>query len=177
MRCSSVWYQMAVVYSGPLSPNWPPAGVTSCEIDHSIPSISDTPGGSDAGYDRWERFLESNLEGYARTRNDPTITPPAGVSRMSPYLHLGHVAPTRIAREARRAAVAGSEKYIDELIVWRELAFNLCFHRRDVESTTVLPDWARESLGAHVADPRGDLKSWETLARARTGDLSPATPA
>ena len=64
----------------------------------------------------------------------------------------------------------GAEKFLDELIVWRELAHNLCFHRhREVESLAVLPEWAQQTLTDHASDPR-DVLSWETLARGTTGD-------
>ncbi len=35
----------------------------SCAIDHSIPPVAHTVGGSGAGYARWQRFLQSGLGG------------------------------------------------------------------------------------------------------------------
>ena len=137
-----------------------------CQIDHSIAPIADTPGGSRAGYARWEAFKRSGLSGYARRRNN--AADPAGVSRMSAYLHFGMVSPLRIAREA---AAVHAEKYLDELLIWRELAFHFCHHMGErVESLEGIPEWARRTLAEHASDPRPALPSWETLSRAHVGD-------
>ena len=144
--------------------------VAKCDIDHAVPPIPGTPGGSVAGYTRWQRFRHEGLRGYARYRNDAAAPWPRGVSRLSPYLHHGHVSPFRIAREAQQAGGAGAEKFLDELLVWRELAFNFCFHTADPESLEVLPEWARDTLSAHAKDERAVLHDDETLARSRSGD-------
>ncbi len=146
-----------------------PALVAACEIDHAIAPVPHTPGGAVAGYDRWRRFRDQRLAAYAHRRNDALDRD--GVSRLSPYLHLGHVSPFRIAREAWERGGAGADKFLDELLVWREMSWAWCFHRADHDSIEALPDWARETLGRHRADLRPALHSWETLARARTGDV------
>ncbi len=141
--------------------------VAGCAVDHTVGPVAHTPGGSVAGYARWSAFRERGLRSYAARRNDAAAD---GVSRLSAYLHHGHVSPLRIAREAAEVGGKGAEKFLDELIVWRELAHNLCFHRHDlVESLEVLPVWARETLTRHAGDER-DPRSWETLSRGRTGD-------
>ncbi|MGF1527688.1 MAG: FAD-dependent oxidoreductase [Candidatus Competibacterales bacterium] len=140
-----------------------------CAIDHTVPAVPHTPGGSRAGYRRWETFKRQGLGGYAKLRNNAAIEPPKGVSRLSPYLHHGHVSALRIAREAMALNGAGAEKFIDELFVWRELSHNLCFHRRELERLSVLPRWAQDTLTHHAKDPRDAVYDWETLARGRTG--------
>ena len=53
----------------------------------------------------------------------------------------------RIARETAGVGGKGADKFLDELIVWRELAHNLCFHRHElVESLDALPGWARSMV-------------------------------
>ena len=141
--------------------------VSDCEIDHTIGPVPHTVGGSVAGYARWNEFKERGLAKYARTRNNALLD---GVSRMSAYFHYGMVSPLRIAREAAEIDNAGAEKYLDELLIWRELAYAFCFYRPDHGRVTALPDWARETLATHEADQRPALHSWETLARAQTGD-------
>lgn len=141
--------------------------VAECRIDHGVAPVPHTPGGSRAGYARWARFREEGLGRYARVRNDALAD---GVSRMSPYLHAGHVSPLRIAREAASAGTRSAEKFLDELLVWRELAHAFCAFTPDPGSVAALPGWAQETLRAHAADPRPALLSWETLARGRTGD-------
>ena len=141
-----------------------------CHIDHSVAPVHHTPGGSVAGYQRWSLFKEHGLNTYHAKRNNAVVNFPSGVSRLSPYLHHGHVSPFRIAREAFFANSEGSKKYLDELLIWRELAFNLCFHHENVDSIDILPSWARQSLLAHTSDPRPALYSLETLERGETDD-------
>ena len=141
--------------------------VARCAIDHTVGPVHHTPGGSAAGYRRWQEFRRAGLEQYASRRNDAAEN---GVSRLSPYLHHGQVSPLRVAREAAASGGKGAEKFLDELIVWRELAHNLCFHRhREIESLCVLPEWAQQTLAGHASDAR-EVLSWETLARGTTGD-------
>ncbi|MDJ0875094.1 MAG: FAD-dependent oxidoreductase [Desulfobacterales bacterium] len=141
-----------------------------CRIDHGIGPVPHTRGGSQAGYARWEAFKRDGLRAYARLRNDAAVMPPRGVSRLSPYLHYGMVSPLRIAREAAADGSAGAEKFLDELLIWRELAHNFCFHTPDPENLSSLPDWARETLARHGDDPRPVLYPPEQLERARTGE-------
>lgn len=141
--------------------------VARCAIDHGVAPVPHSPGGSVAGYARWAAFLESGLAGYARARNDPLRD---GVSRMSPYLHYGHVSPFRLARDAAAAGGQGAEKYLDELLIWRELAWAFCAAHPEHATIDALPEWARRTLAQHESDERPALPSWETLARGRTGD-------
>ncbi|MDA8744552.1 FAD-dependent oxidoreductase [Rubripirellula amarantea] len=138
--------------------------IRKCRVDHSIAPVIDTPGGTRAGYTRWNRFKASNLSEYAEQRKDASSID--GVSRMSAYLHFGMVSPFRIAREAHDA---GAHQFIDRLIIWREMSFHFCNHRlEDIETMDALPQWARESLRSHATDPRYHHLSWETLSRARS---------
>lgn len=140
--------------------------IAACDIDHGVAPVPETPGGAVAGYRRWDAFLRDRLDRYHARRNDPTID---ATSRMSAYLHYGHVSPFRLAREAAAHESDGARKFLDELLVWRELAYAWCWHEEDPESSSALPSWARETLASHSDDPRRAL-SWERLARARTGD-------
>ena len=139
--------------------------IGECRIDHSIAPVAHSPGGTRAGYRRWEAYKEKSLKRYDRARNDPNDRD--GSSRMSAYLHYGMVSPFRIAREAD---ALGAKKYLDELLTWRELAFHFCYHNRDIIDTLdAVPDWAKETLAEHGEDQRQADCSWETLARGRTG--------
>jgi len=141
--------------------------VSRCEIDHSVGPVVDTIGGSSAGYRRWDDFKNNHLSRYANRRNDALAV---GVSRMSPYLHYGMVSPFRIAREAAEVANAGSEKYLDELLIWRELAYAFCFYREDHDTWSAIPEWAQETLQRHGSDTREAIYSWEQLVRGATHD-------
>lgn len=138
--------------------------ISKCRIDHGVPPVADTVGGSSAGYERWNAFVAGPLKQYAAKRNDPL----SGVaSRMSAYLHYGMVSPMRLAREAN---LLRAEKYLDELLIWRELAYSFCFYRPEFATVRALPHWALQTLKEHETDPRPAIHSWETLSRARTDD-------
>lgn len=142
--------------------------IAECRIDHSIGPVPDTRGGEVAGYARWRSFVDSGrLDRYDRTRNDPTRGD--GVSRMSAYLHYGMVSPLRLAREVSPMRSEGAAKWLDELLVWRELAYTFCFHRADHGTIDAIPAWARETLRQHEGDAR-DAYEWERFARGRTSD-------
>ena len=138
--------------------------VAQCDIDPMVPPVADTCGGSRAGYKRWNDFLKNRISKYAAKRNDPCAE---YSSRMSAYLHYGMVSPMRLAREANERK---AEKYLDELLIWRELAYGYCFYRSDYHSIDTIPTWAIETLRKHQNDRRGILYSWETLARGKTED-------
>lgn len=144
--------------------------LAGCDIDHTIGPVPHTPGGALAGYARWEAFKADGklgLNRYDEVRNDALLD---GVSRMSPYLHYGMVSPMRIAREALAFGGSGAAKYLDELLTWRELAYDWCFFRPDHDTLTSIPDWARATLAQHQTDARPALYSHAQLARAQTDD-------
>jgi len=142
----------------------PYQSVSRCPIDPMVPPVADTIGGTRAGYQRWDEFLNSRIARYASKRNDPCGDVS---SRMSAYLHYGMVSPMRLARQANQKK---AEKYLDELLIWRELAYGYCFYKGDYRSTSTLPNWALDSLHQHMHDPREAIYSWETLARGQTRD-------
>lgn len=142
--------------------------IAGCRIDHAIPAVSDSRGGSKAGYRRWADFLQNSLEHYHQLRNDGAL--PQAVSRLSPYLHYGCVSPFRIAQEAAAHGGEGAEKFLDELLTWRELSHHFCYHSEALETLEAIPAWARESLQAQQAVPRVETFDWETLSRGKTGN-------
>lgn len=64
----------------------------------------------------------------------------------------------------------GAESFLDELITWREIGFNMCAYRDDYDRYESLPDWARTTLEAHESDERPQLYSLEQLEAATTHD-------
>ncbi len=145
-----------------------PALIAECEIDHSIPAVPHTPGGSRAGYARFARFLHDGLADYGERRDNPLH--PAGASRMSAYLHYGQVSPLRLARELLSTPANDSrEKFLDEFLTWRELAHVYCTYEPGHETLAAVPEWAKKTLREHESDRRPILPSWERLARGQTG--------
>lgn len=145
--------------------------IGQCRIDHSVGPVADTPGGSRAGYRRWDTFLSTSTAKPSSAHNRPTGTDAS--SRISPYLHYGMISPFRIARQAREAQLnrgANLSKLLDDLLVWREMAFHFCFHRfDDLDTFDALPNWSAQTLDKHESDQRAKHYCWEPLARGQTG--------
>lgn len=142
--------------------------IARCRIDHSLPAVADTPGGTGAGYLRWEDFRDHRLAHYHRLRDDAALTD--AVSRLSAYLHYGCVSPLRIAREALAQGGEGADKFLDELLTWRELSHHFCHLSDELESFKALPGWAAETLREHRPVAPGRTYDWETLLRGVTGE-------
>lgn len=177
--------------------NWPPdmvpfsrqgiGGLSALPIDHSVQSVS-TPGGTRAGEDLLRSFIEEKLRVYHSARNHPDEE---GTSGLSPYLHFGHVSVHQIfskiasaekwsveqldsrvqgQREGWWRMNPGAEAFLDELITWRELGFNMCSKRKDYDQITSLPGWALEDLLKHSADDRPYVYSMHQFEEAKTHD-------
>ena len=117
-----------------------------------------------------DEFLDDRLESYADQSRDPGRD---CLSHMSPYLHFGQISPIEIALAVRDASGVSQENrdaYLEELIVRRELAMNLCHYSECYDSFDVLPDWARETLTEHADDARNPAYDPATLEAAETHD-------
>ena len=66
------------------------------EIDHSVPPVQHTKGGTVAARQRWKEFFRERLSYYSENRNQPELN---GSSGLSPYLHFGHISPHQILSE------------------------------------------------------------------------------
>jgi photolyase PhrII len=139
--------------------------VSQCDIDHSIAPAFHTPGGTGAALTRWKLFHDSYLGSYASRRNNPLVD---ATSRLSSALHFGFISPFQLAREAKGHKTAGADKYLNELLTWRELAWNFCLHEKHPITIDSLPSWAKHTLHQHERDTREANYSWETLSRAQT---------
>ncbi|MEQ9323841.1 MAG: deoxyribodipyrimidine photolyase, partial [Polyangiaceae bacterium] len=65
---------------------------------------------------------------------------------------------------------AGAEAFLDELVTWREVGLNMCFHRDDYDQLESLPDWAKKTIAEHADDERPVLYDLDQLDAAETGD-------
>jgi deoxyribodipyrimidine photo-lyase len=66
---------------------------------------------------------------------------------------------------------AGAESFLDELVTWRELGYNMCAQQPgDYDRYESLPGWARASLDRHADDPRDPVYDIDALERSRTYD-------
>ena len=66
----------------------------------------------------------------------------------------------------------GAEAFLDQLVVWRELAFSTCARRPlDYDRFEGLPAWAQLTLNSHASDPRPHVYSFEQFEAGETHDL------
>ena len=148
----------------------PNAVLEKLKIDRGVARVSCFRGGQSEALRRLERFVAHRLVGYAEGRNEP-----AGdqTSTLSPYLHFGNISPVRIALAAQsRVGVPRTDldALLEELIVRRELASNLCYFNGKYDSYDGIPDWARRTLAEHETDVREHVYSDSQLEAAETHD-------
>jgi deoxyribodipyrimidine photo-lyase len=161
--------------------------VASLPINHDVKA--DTfAGGSPAADSRLSSFIGSGLSQYGEEHNHPDAD---ATSRLSPYLHFGHISAHQVfsavmteerwttrklqktragAREGWWGVSSSAEHFLDQLTVWRELAFNGCAWTPNYQSYEAVPAWARATLDAHLEDARPHLYSLEQLDAAETHD-------
>ena len=161
--------------------------VASLPIDHSVPATAFT-GGATAARAALDGFLAHKLPGYAELGNHPDAD---ATSRLSPYLHFGHISAHEIfsgvmtherwttrklgrgasgVREGWWNVSASAQHFLDQIVVWRELAANGCAWTERFGAFDTLPAWARATLNAHRADPRPILYTRPQLDAGATHD-------
>jgi len=161
--------------------------LASLPINHGVGKV-DRHGGSGAAQGILQQFLTERLHRYPEDRNQPEVE---GTSGLSPYLHFGHISahqifdqlmklegwtPDRISSRAtgsRRGwwgVSEPSEGFLDQLITWRELGFNICWQRKDYDRYKSLPQWAIKTLADHEGDQRPYVYTLKEFEAARTHD-------
>lgn len=155
-------------------------------IDHEVKAAA-TQGGPRAARQTLLDFLK-RLKNYNEDRNHPQRSATSG---LSPYLHFGHVSahqvfsgiakregwnPGYLSLEARgkREGWWGmsepAEAFMDQLVTWRELGYNMCSREDDYTSWESLPDWAVKTMEEHAGDRREYVYDLEEFENARTHD-------
>ena len=115
------------------------------------------------------KFIETKIYNYDSDRNDPTLD---GQSGLSPYLHSGIISAQRVVLEsaARVEPNDNLDKFLDEIIVRRELSDNFCYYNSDYENFNGFPDWAKQTLNDHRMDSREYVYNRDQFERAETHD-------
>lgn len=177
-----------------IAARWPPAElddpaslVARLPIDHKVRPV-DLRGGSAAARERLDAFVGKTLPRYATDCNQPELR---ATSRLSPYLHFGHISAHEVfahvaaAEEWTRARLGvdaggrragwwgmseSAEAFLDQLVTWRELGFNRCVHVDGYDTFDALPEWARTTLAEHASDPRNPIYDFDDFEHARTHD-------
>lgn len=153
----------------PQQPLDPGAVLAALPLDRSVEPVSYYTGGTAAGLQQLETFINERLERYDTDRNLPQRP---GTSGLSPYLHFGQVGPHTIALAVREsnAPAAAKEALLEELIVRRELAINYVARNPQYDSLAGCPAWARKTLDEHRQDARDFLYTVAQFEHAETHD-------
>lgn len=143
------------------------------KLDRTVGAADSFTGGTHAALKRLRSFVEHDLQHYEIQRNHPEVD---GTSRLSPYLHFGHISPLTIALAVEKAAREGRvsqaarEGFLTELIGWRELAINFVRHTEAYDSIECAEPWAAKTLHEHARDRRDPLYTLEQMEKAETYD-------
>jgi len=137
-----------------------------CRIDPTVMPIWRERGGELASLAKWQKFLDKNLGGYARRRNN--AADPEGVSRLSAAFHYGFLSPMKVAREASAIGTKSADKYLDELLIFREHAWHHVVSTNTPYCSSNLPHWAIESWNNTADDPRTVILSDHQIEYARS---------
>lgn len=143
--------------------------VAACDIDYSIAPSDQYKGGTKEGRKRLKKFVDEILPDYEKARSKPDRD---GSSRLSSYLHFGFLSPLEIALAVKNAKAPQEsiDAYLEELIVRRELSFNMTRHNANYESLKALPDWVHKTMREHAKDERQVTYTLDELESCQTHD-------
>jgi len=143
--------------------------VAECDIDHSVAPSPIYHGGTTNGRSRLKKFVDEVLPDYDKARSKPDRD---GSSRLSSYLHFGFLSSLEIALAVRDSDAPSDAKdaYLEELIVRRELSYNLTRHNANYDSLDCLSAWTQKTMREHANDERQYLYSLEQLEAGETHD-------
>lgn len=138
-------------------------------LDTSVGPVSGFRGGTSEALRLLKDFLKHGLPRYGTTRNKPEVS---ATSRLSPYLHFGHISPLTVALAAENADApkADREAFLNQVITWRELAVNLVRFNPNYDNFECGEPWAHRTLARHARDDRPVLYSESQLEHAETHD-------
>ena len=139
------------------------------KLDRTVAALSEWRGGTLEAFRLLNEFVEKKLRGYATQRNKPEID---HTSRLSPYLHFGHISPTTVALAVERSGApkADKEAFLNQIIIWRELSINLVRFNPEYDNFECGEPWAHRTLAKHAKDHRPILYSERQLENAETHD-------
>lgn len=139
------------------------------KIDRTVPPVTWLTPGEKAGKEMLMDFLQNKFAYYDSNRNDPLKNV---ISNLSPYLHFGQLSPQGVALAIQKQVgnQASKNSFLEELIIRRELSENFCFYNPSYDKSHSFPNWAKQSLAAHLQDKREYHYPLEKLENASTHD-------
>ncbi len=142
------------------------------QIDRSVKPVTEFyEGGFDVAHKFLDLFIQKKLIHYKQFRSDPTMD---FQSELSPYLHFGQISILQVILEILKYydfKDDNVQSFINEAVIWRELARNFCYYNPFYNKYDGIPDWAKKTLEEHLKDKREFLYSLEELEAAKTHDI------
>jgi deoxyribodipyrimidine photo-lyase len=138
-------------------------------LDRSVSPVSKWQGGTREAFRLLQEFVGHKLRRYSTDRNKPEVD---GSSRLSPYLHFGHISPVTVvlAVQKSNAPRADKEAFLDQIFTWRELSVNFVRCNPDYDNFECAEPWAHRTLAKHARDLRPVLYTERQLEHAETHD-------
>lgn len=138
-------------------------------VSRAVSEVTWLDSGEKAARNVLRSFLAHRLSSYGENSNDPVRQ---GQSDLSPYLHFGQISAQRVALEVLASAETGPsrERFLEELIVRRELSDNFCFYNDHYDTAAGFPAWAKKTIGEHRSDKREYLYARHQFEEAETHD-------
>ena len=124
-------------------------------------------GGTSQAKKALDSFFQKGIEEYEEVGNNPENNV---ASNLSPYLHFGQISPTFAALKILRSKYSEKHRFLEQLIVRRELAINFVYYNVNYDSFLGLPNWAQKTLSEHAQDTRAYSYSLEQLENGQTHD-------
>ena len=144
---------------------------TSRDMDQQVLPVNRFfAGGTSEAKKRFDVFIKKHLSKYGKSSNQPQTD---DISHMGPYLHFGQISPLYLAlkiQNARNVQKDVKEKFLEQLIVRRELSINFVYYTPDYDTFNCLPGWAKATLEDHSQDKRPDTYTKKQLEGANTRD-------
>lgn len=179
----------------PVLDGWPAADLTRCDerwlaklpIDQTVQTVS-IKGGSGQAAKATTDFVKLRLDQYQEQRRNLDVSYTSG---LSPYFRFGHISahevvmevfkqenwsPSQLSEKSKGSssgfwgATEPVEAFLDELITWREIGFNMSSRESKYAEYESLPEWAKKTLREHQVDARPYVYGLEEFEQARTHD-------
>ncbi|KAL3285342.1 hypothetical protein HHI36_019450 [Cryptolaemus montrouzieri] len=135
-----------------------------------LEEISWAEPGEEGGFEMLRTFLVDRLKYYGISSNDPSKN---HQSLLSPWIHFGQISAQRIALEVSKAKTVWKEqceKYLEEVIVRKEICDNFCLYNPNYNNLKGADSWAQETLNLHRDDKRDYIYKAEQFAKGLTHD-------
>ncbi len=141
--------------------------ISSLNIDKSVNKSDYFRGGTSQAKKLIDEFIEKSLEKYEEEGNNPENN---AASNLSPYLHFGQISPIHVSLKILRTNAVEKHKFLEQLIIRRELAINFVYYNKNYDSFLCLPEWAKKTLTLHTLDERKYNYTLKQLENAQTHD-------